>query len=164
MTKQRRTSIELAKEDMHFAAAHFTVFSATERENLHGHNFFVAATLCGPIDDGGLCFDYNIVKAKLRALCEALDETVLLPAKSPHIGIEQGADYVTVAFGEERLPFLHRDVKVMPVRNITVEELAHWFVDELTGSEDFEGLPVEALELRVSSGPGQWARARWSAP
>ena len=164
MTQQRRTSIEIAKEDMHFAAAHFTVFSPTQRENLHGHNFFVTATLEGPIGDGGLCFDYNIVKSKLRELCDSLDEVVLLPTESPYVDIEEGDAYVTVAFGNERLPFLRRDVKLLAVRNVTVEELAHWFVDQLTASADFAGLPVDALDLRVSSGPGQWARSAWRQP
>lgn len=163
MTDQRRASIEIAKEDMHFAAAHFTVFSATRRENLHGHNFFVTATLAGPIDDGGLCFDYNIVKSKLRELCDSLDEVVLLPTESPYLDIEQDDDYVTVAFGDERLPFLRRDVELLAVRNVTVEELAHWFVAQLTVSADFAKLPVDALDLRVSSGPGQWARSAWRA-
>ncbi|MCY4013965.1 MAG: 6-carboxytetrahydropterin synthase [Gammaproteobacteria bacterium] len=161
MSDQRRTRIEIAKEDMHFAAAHFTVLSATRRENLHGHNFFVTATLDGPIDHGGLCFDYNIVKSKLRELCDSLDEVVLLPTASPYLDIEEGPDYVTVAFGDERLPFLRRDVKLLPVRNVTVEELAHWFVTQLTSSADFAELRVDALELRVSSGPGQWARSAW---
>ena len=157
----RRTSIEIAKEDIHFAAAHFTVFSATKRENLHGHNFFVAATLSGPIDDDGLCFDYNIVKSKLRELCASLDETVLLPTESPYVDIEQDDDYVTAVFGRERLPFLRRDVKLLAVRNVTVEELAHWFVAQLTATADFAELPVDALEVRVSSGPGQWAVSTW---
>ena len=164
MTGQRRTSIDISKEDIHFAAAHFTLFSASERENLHGHNFFVEATLTGPIDDGGLCFDYNVVKSRLRTLCDGLDEHVLLPAESPHIEIEQDSDYVTVVFADERLPFLHRDVKLLPVRNITVEELAHWFLGELAGSDEFAQLPVDGLELRVSSGPGQWASTTWSSP
>ena len=161
MEGQRRTSIEIAKEDIHFAAAHFTVFSATKRENLHGHNFFVTATLSGPIGDDGLCFDYNIVKSKLRELCASLDETVLLPTESPYVDIEQDDDYVTAVFGGERLPFLRRDVKLLAVRNITVEELAHWFVAQLTATADFAELAVDALELRVSSGPGQWAVSTW---
>ena len=161
MSHQRRASIEIAKEDIHFAAAHFTVFSATKRENLHGHNFFVTATLSGPIDDGGLCFDYNVVKSTLRELCASLDETVLLPTESPYVDIEQGEDYVTVVFGGERLPFLRRDVKCLAVRNVTVEELAHWFVEQLADNADFKQLPMDALELRVSSGPGQWASATW---
>ncbi len=160
---QRRATIELGKEDMHFSAAHFTVFSAARRENLHGHNFFVEATIAGPIDAGGLCFDYNRIKSRLRALCDSLDETLLLPADSPHLDIDDGGEYVTVAFADERLPFLRRDVKLLAVRNITVEELAHWFVAELAGSGELSRLPIDSLQVRVSSGPGQWAAATWEA-
>ncbi len=157
----RSASIEIGKEDMHFSAAHFTIFSATERENLHGHDFFVAATVTGPVDDGGLCFDYNALKTRLRALCERLDETVLLPAESPHLGIDAQTDRVTVAFADERLAFLPRDVKILPVRNITVEELSAWFVAQLTADDGFLALPIDSLHLRVSSGPGQWAGTTW---
>ena len=161
MTAPERTRIEIAKEDMHFSAAHFTVFSATRRENLHGHNFFVEATVDGPVDDNGLGFDYNSVKSRLRELCKELDEIVLLPAASPHLVIDADDDYVTVSFAGERLPFLRRDVKLLPVRNITVEELARWFITELTSDADFAKLPIDSLNLRVSSGPGQWAHSTW---
>ena len=159
--KRRTTSIEIGKEDMHFSAAHFTIFSATERENLHGHNFFVAATVSAPVGDDGLCFDYNALKTRLRALCKRLDETVLLPADSPHLNIDAQHDCVTVAFANERLAFLPRDILLLPVRNITVEELSAWFVAELTADEGFLALPIDSLNLRVSSGPGQWAGTMW---
>jgi hypothetical protein len=45
LSKDRRTVIEIQKEYLHFSAAHFTIFSATVRENLHGHNFHVGAQL-----------------------------------------------------------------------------------------------------------------------
>ena len=161
MTKAT-THIEIGKEDMHFSAAHFTIFSASERENLHGHNFFVAATAVGAVGADGLCFDYNAVKSRLRALCKALDEIVLLPADSPHLTFAESNDYITVTFGNERLPFLRRDVKLLPVRNVTVEELARYFVDQLAADQGFRTLPIDSLQLRVSSGPGQWASATWA--
>ena len=157
-------SIDIAKEYLHFSAAHFTVFSATERENLHGHNFQVEASLRGRIGDDGLCFDYNVVKAKLKTLCDALDEVVLLPGRCPHLDIRVAGDYTVAEFNDERLPFLHRDVTVLPLRNITVEELAHWLIRELTADGEIAALPVSDIELRVSSGAGQWARAVWNAP
>ena len=86
---------------------------------------------------------------------------MLLPTESPYVDIEQGDDYVTAVFGVERLPFLRRDVTLLALRNVTVEELAHWFVAQLTATADFTQLPVDALELRVSSGPGQWASSKW---
>lgn len=157
----RRASIELAKEDMHFSAAHFTIFSANRRENLHGHNFFVQARAGGPIDANGLCFDYTLLKDRLRALCDSLDETLLLAAQSPHLTIQEKHDEVVVAFADETLRFPRRDVKLLPIRNVTVEELAHWFTDTLTSDESFASLPVEVLTLRLSSGPGQWAETTW---
>ena len=156
-------SIEITKEYLHFSAAHFTVFSATERENLHGHNFQVQATLSGRVGNDGLCFDYNIVKTKLKTLCDALDELVLLPGQCPHLDIEAAEKYMIATFNDERLPFLHRDVKVVPVRNITVEELAHWLLGELTNDPEIAALPVADIELRVSSGAGQWACATWAS-
>lgn len=155
-------SIDIAKEYLHFSAAHFTVFSATERENLHGHNFQVEASLRGRVGDDGLCFDYNIVKARLKTLCDALDEVVLLPGRCPHLDIRVAQAYTVAAFNDEQLPFLHRDVKVLPVRNVTVEELAHWLIRELTADHEIAELPVSDIELRVSSGAGQWARATWT--
>ena len=157
----RRAAIEIAKEDMHFSAAHFTILSAGERENLHGHDFFVAATATGPVGDDGLCFDYNALKTRLRALCATLDEIVLLPARSPHLQVRAEGDQVAAHFGDEHLTFLRRDVRVLPLRNITVEELANWFLATLVADADVLALPIDALTVRVSSGPGQWAGAEW---
>ena len=160
-SETRHAAIELAKEDMHFSAAHFTIFSAAERENLHGHNFFVEARATGPIDRNGLCFDYAVLKKQLRELCDSLDETLLLPARSPHLGIDKDAEGFVVRFADETLRFQRRDVKLLPVRNVTVEELAHWFADALTDGGGFASLPIDGLTVRVSSGPGQWAEAAW---
>ncbi len=159
----RRAFIQLAKEDMHFSAAHFTIFSPNERENLHGHDFFVEARAGGPIDANGLCFDYTLLKDRLRSLCGSLDETLLIAAQSPHLEIHEERDQVVVSFADETLRFAHRDVKLLPIRNVTVEELAHWFTAALTGDDGFASLPVETLTVRLSSGPGQWAETTWSA-
>ena len=163
MAARPRTTISISKDYLHFSAAHFTIFSATERENLHGHNFFVEAEAVGEIGDDGLCFDYNALKERLKALCDELDETTLLPARSPHLDIKQGEAAVTVRFDEERLEFLPRDVTVLDVRNVTVEELAHWFLRRLRSDEGFKSLPIDEITLRASSGPGQWASAHWNA-
>ena len=67
------TTIEISKEYLHFAAAHFTLFSDTERENLHGHNFQVTLDAEAPIAEDGLTFDYNILKKALKQMCDDLD-------------------------------------------------------------------------------------------
>ena len=82
----------------------------------------------------------------------------------PHLDIRTSGEYTVAEFNGERLPFLHRDVKVLPVRNITVEELARWLIVELTADDTIAALPVSDIELRVASGAGQWARAVWAPP
>ena len=154
-----RTTIEISKEYLHFAAAHFTIFSKNERENLHGHSFFVAAEVDAEIGEDGLAFDYNLVKTKLKSLCDGLDEQVLLPANSPHLDLTSEDGYVVAIFNGERLPFLDRDVLTMPLRNITVEELAHWFIRELKSDPEIAALDIHRLHVKVSSGAGQWAGA-----
>ena len=154
-----RTTIQISKEALHFAAAHFTIFSATERENLHGHNFRVAVDIEAEVGDDGLAFDYNLVKRNLKARCDALDERTLLPERSPHLAITEEDGYTVAVFNGERLPFLARDVLTLPVSNITVEALADWFGAELLCDPAIAALGIRGLTVKVSSGPGQWAQA-----
>jgi 6-pyruvoyltetrahydropterin/6-carboxytetrahydropterin synthase len=153
------TTIEISKEYLHFNSAHFTIFSATEREDLHGHTFYVRAYVTSPVDENGMAFDYNILKSRLMTLCDHLAEKVLLPERSPHLKLSEAEGYLIAEYGNERLPFLPRDVLTLPVRNITVEELAPWFLDQLQADADVAAQNISRLEVQVSSGPGQWAAA-----
>jgi len=155
------TTIEISKDYLHFNSAHFTIFSATEREDLHGHTFYVTATVDSAIGDDGLAFDYNLFKTRLKSLCDHLDEKVLLPERSPHLQLRFERDYLVAEFAGERIPFLPRDVLTLPVRNITVEELAPWFLERLHTDEVIAGLALTRILIRVSSGLGQWAGAEW---
>jgi len=155
------TTIEISKEYLHFAAAHFTLFSATERENLHGHNFHVTLEAEAPVQADGLTFDYNILKKALKALCDELDEQVLMPSESPYLSIQTTDGYTWVNFANERIPFLSRDLTLLPIRNVTVEELAHYLLERLLAEPRIQALDIHHLLLRCSSGEGQWASADW---
>ena len=156
-------TIEIAKDYLNFSAGHFTIFSATERENLHGHNWRVGCEIETPIGEDGLCFDYGRAKKALMGLCDQLDERVLLPTQSPHLRIEEGSPYLLAHYGAEAIPFLPRDVLLLPVANITVEALAGWFVEALLGHPDLPQYAIKGLRVRVSSGTEQWASRYWSA-
>ena len=155
------TTIEISKEYLHFAAAHFTIFSATERENLHGHNFHVTLDATAEIGDDGLTFDYNVLKNELKRLCDELDELVLMPEQSPHIRIEKDDDYTYILFADERIPFLSRDLLLLPIRNISVEELAHSLLDKLRDAPSIQAHNIRKLVLKCASGAGQWASATY---
>ena len=159
----QNTTIEISKEYLHFAAAHFTLFSATERENLHGHNFQVTLDADAPMQEDGLTFDYNILKKAVKQLCDELDEQVLMPTNSPYLEIDEQDDYTYIVFNDERIPFLQRDLKLLPIRNITVEELAQYLLGRLLEREDIKTLAIDHMLLRCASGEGQWASAKWSA-
>ena len=156
------TTIELSKEYLKFSAGHFTIFSATERERLHGHNFQVSASIVAPVGDNGLCFSYGEFKAKLESLCEQLDEYLLLPGKSPYLQIEtEGGDY-RVTFNGEVMRFLQSDTLVLPIRNATVEEFASYLLQQLISDPDIVRYDVQQIEMKVSSGPGQWGSVQWN--
>ena len=159
----QNTTIEISKEYLHFAAAHFTLFSATERENLHGHNFQVTLDADAPMQNDGLTFDYNILKKAVKQLCDDLDEQVLMPTRSPYLEIDEQDDYTYAVFNGERIPFLQRDLTLLPIRNITVEELAQYLLAKLLEREDIKALDIDNMLLRCASGEGQWASAKWSS-
>ena len=156
------TRIEIAKEAMNFSAAHFTIFSATSRENLHGHNFRVACEVTAPLGDDDLCFDYAILKRKLKALCDRFDEKLLLPSQSPHLRVIVTDSEIQAHYANEVLRFLPRDVLLVPVANITVEGLSRHLLALLRADSEIAALELRALIVKVSSGSGQWGVAQWS--
>jgi 6-pyruvoyltetrahydropterin/6-carboxytetrahydropterin synthase len=157
----RTTLITIQNEYLKFSVAHFTIFSATERERLHGHNFNVSISLRAPVGDGGLCFDYNIAKRHLRALCDSLDEYVLIAGRSPHLEIREDGDQLRVRFADETLLLPASDTLVLPVANITAEELSAYLLAQLTERGLVAEHDLTELTVTVSSGPGQSGSTTW---
>jgi len=159
---EQLTTIEISKEYLKFSAAHFTVFSATDRERLHGHNFRVSAKVTAPVGANGMCFSYRILKDKLEALCASLDEYLLLSADSPHLEISEAGDDYLVGFNGETMRFLKADTLLLAVRNATVEEYSRYLLERLLEDRELvDGYDIREVGIKVSSGPGQWGSARW---
>lgn len=163
MPPESLTRIEISKEYLNFSAGHFTIFTATERENLHGHNFQVRGAVTAAIGADGLAFNYVLLKRVLRDLCDALDERVLLPECSPYLTLEYQDGMVIGGFADERIPFLARDCVALPIRNATIEELAGLLLARLRARPEIAGWDLRALEIGVSSSPGQWAFSQWES-
>jgi 6-pyruvoyltetrahydropterin/6-carboxytetrahydropterin synthase len=153
----RLTTIEIYKEEMKFSAGHFTVFNATERERLHGHNFTVQAEITGRVKAG-------IYKKKLIELCRAHNEYFLLPLHSPHLKVEARGERIVAHFAGEEILFPKQDVLLLPVANVTVEELSNYLLGKLLEfkNERSDG-EVLAMVIKVFTGPGQGASASWRA-
>lgn len=156
------TTVELQKESMKFSAGHTTIFSATEREPLHGHMYAVYLALTTRVEENGMTFDYRYYKRRIHELCQQLNQTFLMPTLSPYLTFAQDDDYYYFTFNHKKIPFLKEDVTLMPLTNITVEELSRWFVHELIkNQEELNKNRIERIVVKVFSAPGQSASHTW---
>lgn len=158
---ERLATLYIDKESHKFSAAHYTIFSATERERLHGHNYSVSAMIAAPMGNNGFAADYNVYKRRIKELCDDLDEWMILPEHSPYQSVTEKDGLVEVNFNGESMQFLASDTKILPIANATVEEFSHYLLGRLLELSSSDVLAE--VQVCVASGPGQKACARWSA-
>src|SRR3989442_13074896 len=96
MHDPRRYSVVVAKDYLKFAAAHFIAYPGF-REPLHGHNYQVSVRIEADLGPDGYVLDFGLVKRVAKALCEELDERVLVPEASDCLVVARLADAVGVA-------------------------------------------------------------------
>lgn len=125
--------IHLAKEPFKFSCSHFTILSETHAERLHGHNYQLRVDIDVAQTDAklGMAFDFNAVKPLIRALCDELDERILLPENSPFLKLKTDGGSVEAVFGKKRYVFPKEDVLILPLANISSEELARHLCERL---------------------------------
>jgi 6-pyruvoyltetrahydropterin/6-carboxytetrahydropterin synthase len=157
----RLATVDIHAEEHSFSAGHFTIFSATQREDMHGHNYRVTVSMHVELQENGMAFDYRIYKNKLRALCDQLDRRFLLPSQSQYLKIEDAGDMWIGHFNHEKIPFLKRDVLILPICNVTIEELSHWFLGQLTQNKEELALHgIKDIIVKVFNGPSQSGATR----
>lgn len=160
----RAATLELHKDEFSFSAGHFTIFSATAREDLHGHNYNVSAEFYFHISDNGMSFDYRVYKQKLLSICQKLDRHFLLPNQSKYLRLEDTGDMLLAHFNNEKIPFLKRDVIILPISNVTIEELSHWFLQQLLQNPaELKEHQIAKITIKVFNGPSQSGAAMWEA-
>lgn len=142
-----------------FSAAHF-VIGHRKCERLHGHNWGVKLGLEGEPGADGMLVDFDELKKLLEKLCRKYDHRVLVPGRSPELRIVKKGKNLRVQAHGRKFEFPVDDVVIVPVRNITVEELAKCFLQEITeklGSRS----NISKVSLWVEEYPGQgvWASA-----
>lgn len=158
----RFAHLEIHKEEFSFSAGHFTIFSATERETLHGHNYNVSVSFNVWIEQNGMSFDYRYYKKQILSHCDYLDRHFLLPNQSPYLKLEDQEDYWIAHFNQKKIPFLKEDTVILPLTNITIEELSYWFLQQLTQDPvTLQTHGVHGIQVKVYNGPGQSGGAQW---
>jgi 6-pyruvoyltetrahydropterin/6-carboxytetrahydropterin synthase len=153
-----RWSIHLQKETFKFSAAHFLIFPDGSAERLHGHNYRVYVTIDAALDRFGLVLDFKTVKPVIRAMVDELDEHWLLPGEHPVLTTERRADgVIEVRYLERYYAAPEEDVIIMPMNNVSAENLATWLGRELRQRLEklFDHLHVRQMTIAVEETSGQ---------
>lgn len=153
MSKYKMT---LSKESFKFSCSHFTIFGPGEAERMHGHNYFLSVELV--IQDVnpqlGMAFDFNQLKPRIKDVCDRLDEQILIPEESPFLQIQSSSGEVTIHFAKKRYVLPAEDVLLLPLVNISTEELARYVCIEI--SQAAQSIKeVQDLTVTIEETPGQ---------
>jgi 6-pyruvoyl-tetrahydropterin synthase len=157
-----RYSVVVAKDYLKFAAAHFIAYPGF-REPLHGHNYQVSVRIEAELGPDGYVLDFGLVKRVAKALCEELDERVLLPERSDCLIVSRVDDAVEVTTEHgDRFRFPAADVRLLPIAHSSAEELAAHLLGRLRDALRAEagGRGLVGLEVGVAEAPGQVAYCR----
>ena len=157
---QSRFRVQVSKDYLVFASAHFITFRGHQCETLHGHNYRVGVAVEGALDDEAFfVLDFSVLKQIARRHVDAIDHKVLLPTQNPKLSYHEDGDRIRVDyFGEPAYVFPRRDCALLPIQNSTAEMLAQYLGtrvrDEL---KRLEHTHVTLLELEVEENYGQSA-------
>jgi 6-pyruvoyltetrahydropterin/6-carboxytetrahydropterin synthase len=153
-----RWSIDLAKENFKFSAAHFLIFPDGTAERLHGHNYRVFVEIEARLSVHGLVLDFTQVKPVVRELCDELDEHWLVPGLHPVLRASTRDDgLVEVRYLDRYYAAPASDVIVLPINNTSSENLATWFGRELLKrlAVRFPDVDVRAMRVAIEETSGQ---------
>ncbi len=156
----KESTIYFNQGKLKFSIGHFTIFSATERESLHGHNYTLEVIVTAEMGEPGITFDYRLFEEKLIALCKQLNWHCLVPSNSPYLMIEEDDPHYKITFNHQSMWLLKSDVVLLALENITLETLSQWFIDEVKRDHDFIAkYRVKKLVIKVFNGPNHAAEA-----
>ena len=151
----KKTSVLYLKHGkLKFSSGHFTIFSETSREPLHGHNYSLEVRLVAHLSAPGIVKDYRLIEETIIDLCKQLNWRCLIPAHSPYLSIKVDEPHYQITFNHQSMWLLQSDVVLLPLENITLETLSQWFTDQLSRNPVFMAEnQIESLSVTVFNGP-----------
>lgn len=155
--------VQVSKDYLVFASAHFITFRGHQCEALHGHNYRVGVAVEGNVDAECLfVLDFSILKQVARRLVDEIDHKVLLPTRNPKLAYREEGDRLAVDyFGKPTYVFPKTDCALLPIPNSTAEMLAQYLGDRIREELDRSGYThLTRLDLEVEENYGQSATYR----
>ncbi|MEO7985519.1 MAG: 6-carboxytetrahydropterin synthase [Gemmatimonadales bacterium] len=155
--------VQVSKDYLVFASAHFITFRGHQCETLHGHNYRVGVAVEGAVDNECLfVLDFSVLKQITRHLVDEIDHKVLLPALNPKLSFREEGDRLAVDyFGKPTYVFPRGDCALLEIQNTTAEMLAQYLglrVREELVRAGYSHLTL--LEVEVEENYGQSATFR----
>jgi len=157
--------VQVSKDYLVFASAHFITFRGHQCETLHGHNYRVGVAVEGTVDAECLfVLDFSVLKQITRRLVDEIDHKVLLPTLNPKLAYREEGDRLAVDyFGEPTYVFPKRDCALLPIQNSTAEMLAQYLGTRVREQLMRDGYThLTRLEFEVEENYGQSATYRES--
>jgi len=150
---------------MVFSAAHFITFNGDVCERLHGHNYHVAATVHGELDENYYVIDFIALRDSLAAIVAGFDHHMLLPTRHRTIHVKPGEREVEVTHADRRWVFPRGDCLLLPLENTTAEMLARHIGGRLWDAiVEKTGLSPAKLVVEVDENEGQWGVCELTSP
>ena len=155
--------VQVSKDYLVFASAHFITFRGHQCETLHGHNYRVGVAVEGSVDSETLfVLDFSVLKQITRAAGRRDRPQGAAPQLNPKLAYrEEGQRLAVDYFGEPTYVFPRGDCALLPIPNSTAEMLAQYLGtrvrEELTRS-GYRHLTL--MEVEVEENYGQSATYR----
>lgn len=158
----RSAIIELHKEELKFSAGHFMLLSAVQRESMHGHDYQIQVAFNTLIKHNGMAFDCRLYKQRLLKICQSLDYRFILPSQSEYLRVTEENDKWIVRFNQQTIPFFKQDAVILPICNVTLEELSHWFLQQIISNpNELQEHSIQGIIVKVFNGRGESGATTW---
>ena len=160
---QSHFRVQVSKDYLVFASAHFITFRGHQCETLHGHNYRVGVAVEGSVDaEAFFVLDFSVLKQMARRFVDEIDHKVLLPTQNPKLAFHEDGDRLRVDyFGQPTYVFPRRDCALLPIQNSTAEMLAQYLGVQVRDELNQGGYThLTLLELEVEENYGQSATYR----
>jgi 6-pyruvoyltetrahydropterin/6-carboxytetrahydropterin synthase len=152
--------VQVSKDYLVFASAHFITFKGHQCETLHGHNYRVGVAVEGSVEAETLfVLDFSVLKQITRKLVDRIDHKVLLPTLNPKLTYREEGERIAVDyFGQPTYVFPRRDCALIPIPNSTAEMLAQYLGSQVRDELAAGGYThLTSLDLEVEENYGQSA-------
>lgn len=156
------TSLQLAKQNFKFSAAHFLIFDEKSAERLHGHNYQVRVEIGIPdpeaLKENGFFVDFNIFKKYIKSALDRWDERVIFPELHKDMRFQLQGSTLEVRFRDRFYAFPAQEVVLLPITNTSVEQLSRLLSEDFFNQ--FKAYKVSFVSVYVEETAGQGATTR----